>query len=643
MAGSRRACTIRIDSALNAMTYSIGLVSFISVIRYIDPAFSAAFAGLFALAAWFDYRRRITISRTVLNLALVMFVFLNALRISIDNIAAPLVEMLLILMAVKFIEEKKPRDYMQIYTLSVFLLTGSALLSLDIQFLVIVFILAFMLPVGSVLLTFYSQKSEMNLARPDLASIFSRALLITVASIPLAAFLFVVLPRTGYPLLNFLNRTGASAGFTDNVRLGEVSSIQENASVMLRVDTAKIDNEALYWRGIVLDYFDGVSWRSTGRTGEGKERAALQGRRVMQTIYLEPYESRYLFALDKPITVSYRFASINTDFEIVSRRNIGNRIKYNVMSSLSASIGVEKTDRVRYLQLPSIDFSRTIETVKKLQVLSSDEKTAAAILGYLKYGAFSYSVNNLPVTRTPIEDFLFKYKYGNCEYFASAMAVMLRLAGIPARLVGGYTGGNYNDFGGYYIVAQDRAHVWVEAFLEGRGWVRMDPTPGSSGIPGRPQQGAIVKIKMLLDSINYYWNAMVIGYDFNKQITLFTDLSMALKYPALNPAVFKKLLLNSALILTLITALCLVCYRLAKIRTADKRIIADFLMILKRYGYVRKECEGLEEFAIRISEPLLKEKAMRFVAEFQGIYYRDRRMGRDEIARLRRLLDELRQ
>jgi hypothetical protein len=642
MAANRGGFTVRINDALNALTYLIGVVSFISVFRYINPVISAAFLGLLTLAAWFDYKKRIKISRIVLNLVIVVLVLLNSLIISMDNIAAPLVEILLILMGIKFIEEKKPRDYMQIYTLSVFLLTGSALLSLDIQFVAILLVLACLLPVGSVLLTFYSQDGRLIFTRKDLFTIVTRALLLTAMSIPLASLLFVILPRTGFPLLNFMSRAGTSAGFTDNVRLGEVSSIQENASVIIRAVTPRLDNEALYWRGIALDYFDGISWKSSGQTGQHKESMTLKGRRVMQTIYLEPYGNRYLFALDKPVTFNYRFSTINADHEIVSSRNIDSRIKYDVVSVLSDYIGIEKIDRARYLQLPLMDFSRILEILKQIGINSSDEKTAEAIMRFLKYGTYSYSLNNLPFTREPIDDFLFKYKYGNCEYFASAMAVMLRISGIPSRIIGGYTGGSYNDFGGYYSVTQDHAHVWVEVFIAGRGWLRMDPTPGSAGFPSPTQTGLLHKIRMMFDGINYYWNAMVIGYDFNKQITLFTNVGAAIKYQALNPAALKKsVLIGLSVVLAVIITLTGL-YRISKIKPSVKRIISDFEDLMKIRGYQRMPNEGLEEFTSRISDKSLREKASRFVTEFHGLYYRDRKIGLEEIARLKRMLCDLR-
>ena len=244
---------------MNGLTYVAGLISFLSVVRYVGIIFSLGFVFLFFAAFYLDYRRRYEISRRILNMILVIFVILNSLRITRDNFTAPIVETLLILMAVKFLEEKKTRDYMQIYVLATFLLAGSALLTLDLQFLVNLVLLAFLLPLCIVLLTFYSQESSITLMNIELSSVMSRALLIPLVSIPMTALMFVILPRTAFPLLNFLNAGGTTTGFTDHVTLGDISNIQENAAVIFRAETEPVNEDMLYWRGIVLDYFDGTS------------------------------------------------------------------------------------------------------------------------------------------------------------------------------------------------------------------------------------------------------------------------------------------------------------------------------------------------------------------------------------------------
>ncbi len=642
MASNSGGYAVRIGTALNGLTYVAGLISFLSVVRYVGIFFSLAFLGLFASAFYFDYRKRYAVPRSILNAVLVVFIILNSFRITRDDFVTPVVETLLILIAIKLIEDKKTRDYMQIYAIATFLLAGSALLTLDLQFLINLLILSFLLPLCVVLLTFYSQDDGMILTHKNLSMIVSKALLIPLVSIPMTALMFIILPRTGYPLLNFLSRGGASAGFTDNVKLGDISNIQGNATVILRIEMEKIDDAALYWRGIVLDYFDGTSWRSLNQEPRHDGRFGLAGRRVTQTVYLEPYENRYLFALDKPVFVNFRDAAILNDLTTAARKNIERRIKYSAVSLLSEVIAQDNVDKKRYLQLPNRDFGKVETLVQSLAPGKSKETLARAILHYLRQGQFVYSLKNLPITDKPLEDFLFAYKYGNCEYFASSMAVMLRLAGVPARLVGGYRGGYYNGFGGYYLVTQNNAHVWVEAYFDGKGWLRMDPTPGSIGpLSGIGREGFLFRIRLFLDSLNYYWNAMVIGYDLNKQIKLLISFKNVFQRPKIDLSALKNYAVGALFVFLSLIATGAALYVGMKRKLREMQLMDNFMKKMRKYGYDRARSDGLHEFLKKVDDPKIREKAHEFVDEFEGLFYRDRKMTKDNVARLRQLLDDL--
>ena len=642
MARNKSGHSVRIEAVLNGLTYAAGLISFLSVVRYVGIFFSLAFVCLFIAALFFDYRRRYTIRRGILNAALLVFIMLNFLRITLDNFATPVVEALLILIAVKFLEEKKTRDYMQIYALSTFLLAGSALLTLDLRFLVNLVVLSFLLPLCIVILTFHTQDSNMRLADTDLWTIVSKALLIPLISIPVTALMFVILPRTGYPLLSFLSRGGASAGFTDNVRLGDISNIQENAAVILRVESEKIEGSMLYWRGIVLDHFDGTAWTSLNRDPKQKGRYSFAGRRLRQTVYLEPYDNKYLFALDKPLSVDYRESAISGDLTVIARTNVERRIKYSAVSVLSDVFFQENIERSRYLQLPGRDFGKVETVVHGLASGKDNEAAATAILHYLRSGQFAYSLKNLPITDMPLEDFLFRYKYGNCEYFASSMAVMLRLAGIPARLVGGYRGGYYNELGGYYLVTQNNAHVWVEAFFDGKGWVRMEPTPGGTGAStGLGRESLLFRARIFFDSLNYYWNAMIIGYDLNRQMSILIRFRNVIQRPLIDLTSVKTYAADASVVLIAFMAAGTLCLVLIKRKAPEKRIIDKFMNIMRKKGYERSRAEGLREFTGKVDDEQLREKASEFVDAFEGLYYRDRRMTGEDLLRLKRLLDDL--
>jgi len=398
----------------------------------------------------------------------------------------------------------------------------------------------------------------------------------------------------------------------------------------------------LYWRGVVLDYFDGTSWKSMNKEPRGQGNFAVSGPRVYQTIYLEPYENKYLFALDKPVNIYYRNTTISADVTVAARQNIERRIKYSALSVITETMMQEEIDRTRYLQLPDRDFSGVKALVTSLSAGKKSEALAQTFLHYLRDGGFAYSLKILPVTPNPVEDFLLKYKYGNCEYFASSMAVMLRLSRIPARIVGGYMGGYYIDFGNYYLVTQNNAHVWVEAYIEGKGWIRLDPTPGGAVTSAGPEQrDALLKIRLFIDSINYYWNAVIIGYDLERQMTMFIGLRDVMRSPFRAMPSLRDMVSGVGLMLTAILFLIAAFYLLSRRKPVEKKMVAEFVKKMKKRGHSRMPYEGLEEFADRIDDPVLRDKAVGFAAQFGAVYYRDRKFTKEERVLLEKLLDEM--
>ncbi|WP_333654187.1 transglutaminase family protein [Dissulfurispira sp.] len=634
---------IKIEVIVKIITYIIGLIGFLSVFKHISFIYSAAFIVLCLLAVYFDYKKSFHMPRWFLNLTALAVILLSLFRLSLDNPVVSAVEGLLILLSIKFLEEKKFRDYMQIYLISLFLLSGSALLTIDIEFSIYFLIMIFMLAISIVLLTYYSQEPDLELPKSTIIKIALKSLLIPLISMPMTLFLFVMLPRTSYPFFNFLNRAEkAKTGFTDNVRLGSVSGIQEDATAIFRAHMEKIDERHLYWRGIVLDYFDGASWKSTDgvRGGDEISTLILKGEKVRQTIYLEPYEHRYIFALDKPYLITLNDIKKYGDLTFSLSKEVDKRIRYDVVSILSDAISEIDIDKERYLQLPENISSEIMDIVKGLTSgRNSKEENIKSVLTFLKGGNYKYSLQNLPVSKTPLEDFLFKYKHGNCEYFASAMAVMLRISGVPARLVGGYRGGYYNDIGKYYLVPQKNAHVWVEAYTD-KGWIRLDPTPASiEGFVSPHKRDILFKIRLVLDTINYYWNAFVISYDFEKQLSLFHKIQSGIRKPEIKLSINKEKLIKYLVIPAVLSLSVFMLYVLISSRkTEEERLIALFLKKMERHGYKKGKSEGLEEFVAGIREEELKQLAYRFVEEFESHYYKDRKFTKEEINRLKSML-----
>jgi hypothetical protein len=276
----------RIVTIVIFITYLAGALAFLTIVKEINSLYSIVFCLLFVISLYFEYWRSFRISRWLLTTLSLVIVVFTLYRLDMQELVTQMLETLLILLAIKLLEEKKVRDYMQIYVITLLLLSGSGLLSLTIAFFVLYLVLILLLTVGAILLTFYAQDQGLVLPGTTIVKIVTKSFLIPLFAIPLTFLMFVILPRTQYPLLNFLNRPDkARTGFTDQVRLGVVSDIQEDSAIVLRANMEKIDEKDLYWRGIVLEYFDGKGWTSIKKQpAPSSFQGRFNGKSVKQTI-----------------------------------------------------------------------------------------------------------------------------------------------------------------------------------------------------------------------------------------------------------------------------------------------------------------------------------------------------------------------
>lgn len=405
----------------------------------------------------------------------------------------------------------------------------------------------------------------------------------------------------------------------------------EVKSVVFRAICDKVPESRLYWRGIVLNGFKDNAWvRLPGlpETGVGLG----QGASVHQEIYPEPNRTPYLLALNIPRQVYGVRHAEAPDAVFMARNPLEKRSKYEVLSTLSDTIRVNGgIARDFYLKLPLTVSARLRAEGRQLSRpgLSGAEKLQL-LERFFHAQRLSYATSGLPVGSDPLDEFLFVKKKGNCEFFASSCATLLRLAGVPARLVGGYRGGTYNDLGGYYLVTEDMAHVWVEAYLEGKGWLTLDPSAWSVGFSR--QDGVAQKLRMYLDAVDFYWNKAVINYDLEKQIALVRGVggkARELHFPAWS---LRRLM---ALSPWLLLPCALAALFLGRTGTQEARVLRSFLRVAaRRFPDVCQEPCGLYEMAERIDDPHLQE----FVAIYGAALYGDRRLGDAELAKLKELI-----
>ena len=634
----------KVETAVKIFTYSAGFIAFIILFGKISYFYYSASFILFLVSIYLEYKK-IHIKRTFINIFAILLVILKFYNVSLETILQPALEVLLFLLSLKFLEDKKFRDYMEIYLLSVLILAGSTLISFDIIFLVYLLLYILILNISIILLTYYSQDKEIILSEETLIKLFLKTSIIPLLAIPFTVLFFIILPRTDFPIFGFLNKEAkAKTGFSENVRLGEVSNIQEDDTVIFRAKMRKVREDFLYWRGIVLDFFNGKTWISL-KHKRIERKTILKGTPIMQVIYLEPYGDRYLFGLDKPYKIDYSSGLPHllkkTEFTFFLSTPVISRIKYKVFSVLTDTIPQKYINKSLYLQLPK-NLSPKIKTLATKLKKETDEETANQILKFLKYGEYKYSLKNLPISKNPLEEFLFKYKYGNCEYFASSMAVLLRINGIPARLVAGYKGGIYNNVGKYYLIRQSNAHVWVEAFIKGKGWVRYDPTPSLSY--QLTNRKSLSKIELIFETINYYYINFVLNYDLKKQVALVRSVSKLAKIPNFKLFIDKKKTLYFVSFVLLISSAGILWFKyflnVKKLKDEEK-LMKDFLKILEEKGYKKKETEGLEEFVSKIKDKKLKVEALNFVKIFEKIYYKDKPFTKERLNELKNIINRI--
>ena len=362
-------------------------------------------------------------------------------------------------------------------------------------------------------------------------------------SLLLALLLFPVLPRIRSGVLfsaGVAGRIGVS-GFSDRVTLGEIGRIRMDPEVVLRVETLEGETPAhgdRYWRGLAFDQFDGRSWSITPPTRErvpGDSEIGVdlgyraRGRRLVQRIAREPIDPGVIFTAGAATGIRGWVGRLERDQNgaLYAHSTAGERADYTVASdfvvreddALRGSDAQPPDHRgERYLALPELspEIQQMARQITEGQ--SSDADRALALESYLRRrGRYS---DTPPVVserdpRSPIEVFLLGEIEGHCEYFASAMVVLARSVGLPARLVAGFAGGHSNPVGGFVEVSQSDAHTWVEVHYRDAGWVQYDPTPPDLRLAGVPGAGG--SLAELANAFEFWWFRNVVDFDRGHQ------------------------------------------------------------------------------------------------------------------------------
>jgi hypothetical protein len=468
--------------------------------------------------------------------------------------------LILSLAGIKILQHKSDRDWMFLYLMAFFEVLLAAGLSISIGYIAAFGAFIFVMACTIVLfqirkasrITLENSTAVHKTAVTDETDVlpmrrvfFAAGVLIVLISV-LAVPMFFILPRvSGAGLGGLTDSVSAISGFSDSVRLGGIGRIQQNDAIVMRV---RIENEApkdIHWRGVALDTFDGLYWsRSKTALREPRTKnerdliqvdsAKRQDGMTLQTVYLEPIDTPVIFGLYRMVGVQGNFPVLYRDAAgSITFQRTGERVSYKVLSdSVTPDESILRSDRAsysadetNYLQLPRNLDSRIKDLADRVTEDSNNRYDAAvAIENYLQ-SQYGYTLEQKASGDDPLSDFLFDVREGHCEYFATAMAMMLRTQGIATRVVNGFQRGDYNDTADVYVVRQRHAHSWVEVYFpESDSWVAFDPTPAAGQFSSDAFAGITDQVRKYMEALETFWIQYFIAFDNQEQRSLFVSV-----------------------------------------------------------------------------------------------------------------------
>lgn len=479
-------------------------------------------------------------------------------------LAGILARLILSLTAIKLLQKKSDRDWIFLYMMSFFEVLLAAGLSISALYLAT--FVFYLLLIVSTIIAFEIRKTFRKVndkSKPETHRVSisqnEKTIQKPIRTLPLTAIgliifililatpIFFLLPRvSGAGFGSNFDTVSTSTGFSDSVNLGSIGRIQQNDQVVMRVRLEQNPNLTfIRWRGVALDYFDNKNWRRTVNSKEviGKDDRGffrippVSGRSVfaIQTIYLEPLDRPNLFSLPRPIAVQGNFSDILRDSEngLSFNQRGAERISYKVWSDVSlpdpqklrADNNPYPSEYKRYLELPKID-ARIPQLAEQItNKFNNRYDKAKAVEEYLQT-QFGYTLDLKAGGDEPLADFLFNVREGHCEYFATAMAIMLRTQGIATRIVNGFQQGEFNETADIYVVKQRNAHSWVEVYFPSENiWVPFDPTPfAGQNLESNASTGILGQFNNYMEALETFWVEYFVAYDNQGQRSLMNSV-----------------------------------------------------------------------------------------------------------------------
>lgn len=521
--------TTRLDAGSRLWTLASACLALLPLLLQLPTGLALGIAATAALSTALSWRKSLpAVLRVLLAFAVLLAVFSQmGLRLGRDTGCALLAAMI----AIKPSETSTLRDARS--------LIGFALFAPFAAFLLDQGPTTMVLGLVAVLCALVALKRLADVEGQALSS--TQTPLRTLAAIgklmaiglPLALAAFWLFPRLGSPLWGVPERAVARPGLSDSMTPGEWLDLMSDDRPALRVQFfgATPAPQDMYWRGPLLWDFDGRSWTQPAWL-RGLPPAEVVRREVTwdYELEIEPTDRRQMVALDLP-RAAPEGSTLSFDYGLYADRRMSAVTRWRVQSSPPAVFepGLQATLRQRALELPDGYNPRTLALAAQWRRDAGNDD-AAIVQRALDYIArdFGYTLDTPLPGRHAVDEFLFDQKKGYCEHFSSAFAVLMRAAGIPSRVVTGYVGGTRNAFGDYWIVRQMDAHAWAEAWLPGRGWVRVDPTAAVAPEriydtledrlgAGSGALGGLANLGDLGDWMRRGWNDLVLGFDANRQ------------------------------------------------------------------------------------------------------------------------------
>jgi protein-glutamine gamma-glutamyltransferase len=593
-----------------------------SLVRWVPCVFLLALAMKF----WMEprgYRLRFATLKAVLAAAALFAIF--ASYGSLKGIE-PGVSLLVVLMSLKVLEAHTAREFQVMVLMGWVICLCGFFLSQDFT-IALCLLAAFALLV--VALIQFNRGSAPGAFWPPLGTTFR----LLVQAAPVVVLFFILFPRINTGLrFEFRAIRSANSGFSDRLSPGSIAALANSSNTAFRAEFPSSKTRppgAMYWRGVVMWHCDGLEWRAPSQmmSISRSSRQFPSGNPIKQRITLAPHGARWMFALDRPFEIPPGAILVRGDY-LWSVQTIRKARRYEVVSSPAAAAKeLTPNERREALELPSSISPTVRELAQSWTAQNANPRSIVNnALQFFRTQGFRYSLLPGEYRKNDLEQFLFHRRIGFCEHYAAGFATLMRLAGIPARVVVGYLGGEYNDLGHFFLVRQADAHAWCEVWLPGSGWTRVDPT--SAVAPGRAsldlnsflerriasgqmetrrsalltqlaRSALFTNARLALETLSYEWDTRLLAFDADVQEVLLESIGLANRGP----------FVLSIEIMIVAIALLVIYFGWMQLRTrsrADrvKALYERFCQKAARLGVRRHPWEGPSDFARRAAQLL---------------------------------------